>query len=249
MVDKVLLVTGGSRGIGRSIALLAAQRGWSVGVNYTAGADAAEEVLARIKGAGGRGAAIQGDVSRENDVIRMFDEITAQLGAPTGLVNNAGINLPRANIVDMTAERMMRIFSVNTVGAYLCAREAARRMSKSRGGQGGSIVNISSVAARMGSPNEYVDYAGSKAAVDAMTIGLSKELGPEGIRVNAVRPGLTDTDIHQAAGDPERIARTASSIPLGRAGSPDEVAQAAVWLLGDDASYVTGALLDAGGGR
>mgnify|MGYP001212114424 CR=1 FL=1 len=249
MVDKVLLVTGGSRGIGRSIALLAARHGWAVGVNYTAGAEAAGAVVSRVRENGGRAIAIQGDVSREDDVIRLFDETTAQLGVPTGLANNAGINLPRANIVDMTAERMMRIFSVNTFGAYLCAREAARRMSKSRGGQGGSIVNISSVAARMGSPNEYVDYAGSKAAVDAMTIGLSKELGPEGIRVNAVRPGLTDTDIHEAAGDPGRIARTASAIPLGRAGSPDEVAQAAVWLLGDDASYVTGALLDAGGGR
>lgn len=249
MADKVVLVTGAGRGIGRSIALGAARRGWSVAINYASDAKAAAEVVSQIQEGGGRAVSLQGDVSHENDVIRIFDEASKALGPLNGLVNNAGINLPRSDFVDMTVERMQRIFSVNILGPYICAREAARRLAKSRGGAGGAIVNISSVAARIGSPNEYVDYAGSKAAIDTMTIGLSKELGWEGIRVNAVRPGLIDTEIHQAAGDPDRIARTARAIPLGRAGSPDEVANAAVWLLSDEASYVTGALLDVGGGR
>lgn len=249
MTKKVVLVTGGSRGIGRSIALMAGSEGWAVGVNYTSDSKAADEVVAKIKADGGDAISVKAEVSKEADVIAMFDEVTNKLGALTGYVGNAGINLPRSNLVDMTAERMTRIFSVNTIGAYICVREAARRMAVSQGGKGGVIVNVSSVAARIGSPNEYVDYAGSKAAIDAMTLGLSKELGPEGIRVNAVRPGLIETEIHVAAGDPDRIARSASAIPLGRAGSPDEVAQAVVWLLSDKASYVNGALVDVGGGR
>lgn len=220
-----------------------------MGVNYTSDARIADEVVAKIETAGGKAFAVKAEVSNEADVIAMFDEVTNRLGALSGYVGNAGINLPKSNLVDMTAERMTRIFSVNAIGAYLCVREAARRMAVSKGSKGGVIVNVSSVAARIGSPNEYVDYAGSKAAVDAMTLGLSKELGPDGIRVNAVRPGLIETEIHVAAGDPDRISRTASAIPLGRAGSPDEVAQAVIWLLSDKASYVNWALVDVGGGR
>lgn len=249
MKHHVLLVTGGSRGIGRSIAILAGANGWSVGVNYASDQAAAERVVADIETHGGRAMAVKADVSREGEVIAMFDAVTSRLGLLSGFVGNAGINLPRADLVDMTGERMARIFSVNVLGAYLCVREAARRMATSRGGHGGSIVNVSSVAARLGSPNEYVDYAGSKAAVDAMTIGLSKELAPEGIRVNAVRPGLIETEIHIAAGDPDRVARSGAAIPLGRAGSPDEVAEAVLWLLSEKASYVNGALVDVAGGR
>lgn len=249
MSDKVLLVTGASRGIGRSIALLAAKDGWAVGVNYASDRGSAEGVVAEIEAAGGRAVAVQSDVSKEAEVIALFDAVAKALGPLRGFVGNAGINLPRADLVDMTAERMARIVEVNLLGAYLCNREAARMMSTVKGGQGGSIVNISSVAARLGSPNEYVDYAGTKGGIDTMTLGLCKELGPVGIRVNAIRPGLIETDIHVAAGDPDRVARASASIPLGRAGRPDEVAEAAVWLLSEKASYVSGAILDVGGGR
>jgi len=249
MSDKVLLVTGASRGIGRAIALLAARDGWDVGVNYATGRAAAEAVVAEIEAAGGRAIAVAADVSDEAAVIAMFDEVSARLGPVTGFVANSGINLPKADLVDMTIERMARIFEVNLLGAYLCTREAARRMSRKRGGAGGAIVEISSLASQYGTPNEYVDYAGSKGGIDSMVIGLSKELGPSGIRINAVRPGLIETDIHVAAGDPDRIARVSASIPLGRAGTPEEVAEAVVWLLSEKASYVSGAFLNVGGGR
>jgi NAD(P)-dependent dehydrogenase (short-subunit alcohol dehydrogenase family) len=199
--------------------------------------------------AGGHARVLRGDVASEADVVAMFDALESAYGRIDALVNNAGIVAPGSQVADMSAERLKRMFDVNVYGAFLCAREAARRMSKDRGGDGGSIVNVSSAAARLGSPNEYVDYASSKGAVDTMTIGLARELGPQGVRVNAVRPGLIDTEIHASGGRPDRAAVLGAQTPLGRPGSADEVAQTIVWLLSDAASYVTGALLDVSGGR
>jgi NAD(P)-dependent dehydrogenase (short-subunit alcohol dehydrogenase family) len=248
-MSKVLLITGGSRGIGRAIALLAAKRGWSVGINYREDIHAADAVVAAISKAGGRTVALKGDVSVEADVIAMFDAAAHALGPLGGVVVNAGVIAPTARLIDMTAHRMRRLFEVNVLGAYLTAREATRRMAESAGGSGGSIVLISSAAARLGSPGLYVDYAGSKGAIDTLTIGLSKELGPEGIRVNAIRPGMIDTDIHASGGEPDRAHTIGRTTPLGRPGTADEIAEAAVWLLSDAASYVTGAILDVTGGR
>src|SRR3954447_7053256 len=248
-MSKVVLITGASRGIGRAAARLAGRRGWSVGVNYAGDAEAAPAAEAEVEAAGGRALAVRGDVSVEAEVIAMFDAAQRAFGPLDGFVNNAGVLGPSMPLADMDAERMKRIFDVNVYGAYLCAREAARRLSISRGGRGGSIVNISSAAARLGSPLEYVDYAGSKGAIDTMTIGLAKELGPEGVRVNAIRPGLIETDIHASGGRPDRAATLGVTTPMGRAGMADEVAEAVVWLLGDAASYVSGAILDVSGGR
>ncbi len=248
-MTKTVLITGASRGIGREAAILAGRRGWSVGVNFAGNADAAAKTVADVVAAGGRAIAIKGDVAIEADVIAMFDAVEKAFGKLDGFVNNAGIVAPGMKLAEMTAARMKRLFEVNVLGAYLCAREAARRMSTSRGGRGGAIVNISSAAARMGSPGEYVDYAGSKGAIDTLTIGLSKELAPEGIRVNAVRPGVIETEIHASGGEPGRAARVGATTPMGRAGRPEEIAEAIVWLLGDDSSYVAGALLDVSGGR
>lgn len=246
---KHILITGGSRGIGRAVAVMAGRRGWSVGVNYAGNEKAAQNTVQAVQAAGGRAIAIRGDVASEADVIAMFDASEKAFGKLDGLVNNAGIVGPTADLADMPLERLKRMFDTNVLGSVLCAREAARRLSTRRGGKGGSIVNLSSVAAKLGSPNLFVDYATSKGAIDTLTLGLSKELGPEGIRVNAVRPGIIETEIHASAGEPDRAARVGKTVPLGRAGSADEVAEAIIWLLEDASSYVSGALLDVAGGR
>jgi NAD(P)-dependent dehydrogenase (short-subunit alcohol dehydrogenase family) len=248
-MSKTILVTGGSRGIGRAICLLAAQRGWSVGVNYAQDKAAADAVVAAAQRDGVKALAIPGDVTKESDVIGMFEQATKTLGPLDGVVVNAGIVAPAARLVDMSVERMRRIFEVNVLGAYVTAREAARRMMTSLGGKGGSIVLMSSAAARLGSPDLYVDYAGSKGAIDTLTLGLSKELGRDGVRVNAIRPGLIETDIHASGGEPDRAYRLGATAPMGRPGTPDEIAEAAIWLLSDASSYATGAILDVTGGR
>lgn len=244
-----VLITGASRGIGRATALLAAQRGWSVAINYRNDAPAAAEVAAEAQRRGARATTIRGDVSVEADVVAMFGQAQADLGRLSGVVINAGIVAPAMPLADMSAQRMERVFRVNVLGAYLCAREAARALSRRRGGNGGSVVLVSSIAARLGAPGEYVDYAGSKAAVDTLALGLARELGADGVRVNAVRPGLIETRIHADSGDPDRARKLGSATPLGRAGRPEEVAEAIVWLLSDAASYVTGAVLDVSAGR
>ncbi|MDE1182757.1 SDR family oxidoreductase [Paraburkholderia sp.] len=248
-MSKVVLITGASRGIGRATARLLGAQGWAVGVNYATNQAAARETVDEVERAGGRAVAIKGNVADEKSVIKMFDTVENALGKIDGFVNNAGIVAASMPLAEMDAARLKRMFDINVYGAYLCAREAARRMSTDRGGAGGSIVNVSSAASRLGSPNEYVDYAGSKGAVDTMTIGLAKELGPRGIRVNAVRPGLIETEIHASGGQPDRAARLGSQTPLGRPGHAKEVAEAIVWLLSDAASYVNGTLLDVSGGR
>ena len=246
---KTILVTGGTRGIGRAAALKCARKGWSVALNYLSNQPAAEETAREVRAAGGHAITLQGDVAEEADVITMFGAAESRLGRLDGVVINAGIVAPSLQLADMESARLKRMFDVNVYGAYLCARESARRLSKDRGGGGGAIVLISSAASRLGSPFEYVDYAGSKAAIDTLTIGLAKELGQQGVRVNAVRPGLIETDIHASGGQPDRARRIGATTPMGRAGRPEEVAEAIVWLLDDGASYTTGALLDVAGGR
>jgi NAD(P)-dependent dehydrogenase (short-subunit alcohol dehydrogenase family) len=242
-----VLITGASRGIGRASALLCGARGWSVAINYVRDADAARATALEVEAAGGRAFPIQGDVSIESDVLSLFDTAERQFGRLDGVVVNSGIVAPPLPLAEMSAERLKRIFDVNVYGAYLCAREAARRLSS--GQSGGSIVLVSSAATRLGSPFEYVDYAGSKAPMDTLAIGLSKELGPKGIRVNAVRPGLIVTDIHASAGQPDRAQRLGAATPIGRPGRAEEVAEAIVWLLSEASSYVSGAILDVAGGR
>jgi NAD(P)-dependent dehydrogenase (short-subunit alcohol dehydrogenase family) len=246
---KTILVTGGTRGIGRATALKCARKGWSVALNYLSNQSAAEEAAREVRAAGGHAITLQGDVAVEADVISMFGAAESRLSRLDGVVINAGIVAPSLQLADMDSARLKRMFDVNVYGAYLCARESARRLSKDRGGGGGAIVLISSAASRLGSPFEYVDYAGSKAAIDTLTIGLAKELGQQGVRVNAVRPGLIDTDIHASGGQPDRARRIGATTPMGRAGRPEEVAEAIVWLLDDGASYTTGAILDVAGGR
>jgi NAD(P)-dependent dehydrogenase (short-subunit alcohol dehydrogenase family) len=245
----VLMVTGGGRGIGAATARLAAERGYAVCVNYLRDAAAAQAVVDGIRAAGGKAIAVGGDVSSEQDVVALFRESDRQLGPLAALVNNAGIVARMSRVEAMDAARLQRMFATNVIGAFLCAREAIRRLSTRHGGKGGAIVNISSGAARLGSPGEWVDYAASKGAIDTMTLGLAKELAEDGIRVNCVRPGFVHTDIHAAGGEPNRIERLRDSIPMKRGGEPEEVARAVLWLLSEEASYSTGAILDVTGGR
>jgi NAD(P)-dependent dehydrogenase (short-subunit alcohol dehydrogenase family) len=246
---KVVLITGGSRGIGAATARLAARRGYTVCISYRRNQPAAEALVAEVVAQGGRALAFAADVGDEREVVRLFEQVDAQAGPLAALVNNAGVLEQQMRVDQIDAARLQRIFMTNVVGPFLCAREAVRRMSARYGGAGGAIVNVSSGAARLGAPNEYVDYAASKGAIDTFTIGLAKEVAAEGIRVNAVRPGVIYTEIHASGGEPGRVERVGPAVPIGRGGQPDEVAHAILWLLSDEASYVTGACLDVAGGR
>jgi NAD(P)-dependent dehydrogenase (short-subunit alcohol dehydrogenase family) len=242
------LITGGSRGIGAAVAKLAASKGHDVCINYMSNSDAAEQVVADCKAHGVNAIAVQGDMGNEADILRMFEAVD-QMGPLAGLVNNAGHVGQSDRVENITAERLNRMFAVHLTGSFLCAREAIKRMSTEHGGKGGAIVNLSSAAAYLGSPNMYVDYAAAKAGVDIFTKGLALEVAGEGIRVNAIRPGLIDTEIHASGGELNRVERLGHTVPMGRAGTAEEVAQAIVWLLSEDASYVTGDCLNVGGGR
>ena len=248
-MSKVLLITGGSRGIGAATALLAASQGYAVAVNYTANSLAADEVVRQIRAGGGTAITVQADVAIESDVLTMFKKVDARLGRLTALVNNAGVVDVASRVDAMSLERLQRMFAINVFGSFLCAREAVKRMSTRYEGPGGSIVNVSSAAARLGAPGQYVDYAAAKGAMDTFTIGLAKEVALEGIRVNAVRPGIIDTEIHASGGLPHRARDLAPQVPMQRAGTALEVAEAIVWLLGENSSYTTGSLLDVTGGR
>ena len=248
-VDPIVLITGGSRGIGAATALLAAQRGFAVALSYASNARAAQEVVRHIEAEGGRALAVQADVGDEAQVLAMFREVDEKLGRLSALVNNAGVVDVQARLDQMSVARLERMMRVNVVGSFICAREAVRRMSTRHGGAGGVIVNLSSAAARLGSPDQYIDYAASKGAIDTLTIGLAKEVAEEGIRVNGVRPGLIDTEIHASGGMPQRAFELAHTVPMKRVGSAQEIANAIVWLLSPQASYVTGATIDVSGGR
>jgi NAD(P)-dependent dehydrogenase (short-subunit alcohol dehydrogenase family) len=247
--ERSVIVTGGSRGIGAAVALRCAEAGWAVAVNYARDAAAAQAVVERIRAAGGVALALPGDVADEAQVLHLFEQADAQLPPLHGLVNNAGVvDLP-ARVDTMSAARIQRMFAINVFGSFYCAREAVKRLSTKHGRRGGAIVNLGSAAARLGSPGQYVDYAAAKGAIDTFTLGLAREVAAEGIRVNAVRPGIIETDIHASGGIPDRAAQLAPQVPMQRAGSADEVARAIVWLLSDQASYTTGAILDVTGGR
>jgi NAD(P)-dependent dehydrogenase (short-subunit alcohol dehydrogenase family) len=257
-MNKILLVTGGSRGIGAAAALRAAHAGWDVAVNYARDAAAAEAVAAQVRALGRRALTVHADVADEAELLAMFAAVDRGLGVLGGLVNNAGIVDVAQRVDEMSAQRLQRMFAVNVLGSMLCAREAVRRMSTRHGGgpwaaagggRGGVIVNLSSAAARLGAPGQYVDYAAAKGAIDSFTLGLAREVAAEGVRVNAVRPGIIDTEIHASGGQPERVQQMAPLVPMRRAGSADEVAAAIAWLLSDDASYTTGAVIDVTGGR
>lgn len=248
-MSRVLLVTGGGRGIGAATCLLAAGRGYAVAVNYHANSLAADEVVRQIRAAGGRAIAVQGDVADEAQVLRLFEQVDAKLGRLDALVNNAGVVDVAQRVDEMSVARWQRMFNTNVIGSMVCAREAVRRMSTRFGGSGGAIVNVSSVAARLGSAGQYVDYAASKAAIDTFTLGLAHEVATEGVRVNAVRPGIIDTEIHASGGQPDRAQRLSHLVPMKRPGTAQEIAAAIVWLLSDEASYTTGAVLDVSGGR
>lgn len=246
---RILLVTGGSRGIGAAVCRLGAAAGYRVAVNYVANRQAAERVVADIGTAGGEAFAVQGDVGSEADVLAMFEAVDRRCGKLDALVNNAGVVDRKARFDEIDGARLERLLRVNVAGAFLCAREAVRRMSTRHGGNGGSIVNISSVAAKLGSPGWYVDYAATKGAIDTMTKGLALEVAAEGIRVNGVRPGIIDTDIHASGGEPDRVAEVRDGLPMKREGKAEEVARAVLWLLSDEASYATGTTIDISGGR
>lgn len=248
-MKKVIVVTGGSRGIGAATAQLAAERGYAVCVNYRRNRKAADSVVRAIERTGGQAMAVAADISSESDVIRLFEAVDKTFGRITALVNNAGILEPQMRLENMDAARLNRVFATNITGYFMCAREAVRRMSTGHGGTGGAIVNVSSGAARLGSPGEYIDYAASKGAIDTMTIGLAKEVATEGIRVNAVRPAFIYTDIHTSGGEPERVDRVKEFVPMKRGGRAIEVAYAILWLLSDEASYSTGAIIDVTGGK
>jgi NAD(P)-dependent dehydrogenase (short-subunit alcohol dehydrogenase family) len=253
-MKQVLLVTGGGRGIGAATALLAGQRGYAVAVNYTADAASAASVVERIRADGGQALAVQADVSDETQVLAMFARIDQELGAITALVNNAGVVDSTQRVDEQSMARWQRMFAINVFGTLLCSREAVKRMSTKHGstyggGKGGAIVNVSSVAAQIGGAGQYVDYAAAKGAVDVFTLGLAREVATESIRVNAVRPGVIDTDIHASGGQPDRAQRMAAMIPMQRPGTAQEIAQAILWLLSDEASYATGTVLDVSGGR
>jgi NAD(P)-dependent dehydrogenase (short-subunit alcohol dehydrogenase family) len=248
-MKKTVLITGGGRGIGAACARLAAEQGYQVCINYRNDHATASAVVRAIEEAGGAALAIRADVAQESEVERLFGQVDARFGRLDALVKNAAVLAPQMRVEQMDAARIGRILATNVIGSFLCAREAVRRMSTRHGGQGGAIVNVSSRAAVLGAAGEYVDYAASKAALDALTIGLSKEVGGEGIRVNGVRPGLIDTTMHADGGEPGRVERLRSSVPLGRGGEPEEVARAVLWLLSDAASYTTGSFIEVSGGR
>jgi NAD(P)-dependent dehydrogenase (short-subunit alcohol dehydrogenase family) len=248
VTDRVVVITGASRGIGRAAAIAAAERGFRVVVGYASNQAAADEVVTQIERKNGKAIAVQCDVAHEKDILALF-KAADELGMLGALVNNAGIVGPSVRVEDMSAERIQRMMAVNVTGSILCAREAVKRMSTRRGGKGGVIVNISSVASRLGSANTYVDYAASKGAVDTFTVGLGHEVAAEGIRVAAIRPGLIDTEIHASGGEPDRAHRLAPMVPMKRVGTAQEIANAIVWLISDEASYVTSAILDVSGGR
>jgi NAD(P)-dependent dehydrogenase (short-subunit alcohol dehydrogenase family) len=244
-----MLITGGSRGIGAATALAAAQAGYAVAVNYQSNSLAADEVVRTIRDSGGQAIALQADVSREDEILAMFARIDAKWGPLAALVNNAGVVDVSSRVDGMSVARLSRMLNTHVLGSFVCAREAVLRMSTRHGGSGGAIVNLSSAASKLGSPGQYVDYAACKGAIDTFTIGLAKEVAAEGIRVNAVRPGIIETDIHASGGEPDRAQRLAPQVPMQRPGSAQEVANAILWLLSSEASYCTGALLDVGGGR
>jgi NAD(P)-dependent dehydrogenase (short-subunit alcohol dehydrogenase family) len=246
---KVVLVTGASRGIGAATAILAGKQGWAVAVNYVANSVAADAVVRHIVAAGGTAIAVQADVAVQADIVRLFATVDEKLGRLDALVNNAGVVDMPARVDGMSVERLERMWTTNITSSFVCAGEAVKRMSTKYGGQGGAIVNLSSAAARLGSPGQYVDYAASKAAIDTFTIGLAKEVAAEGIRVNAVRPGVIDTEIHASGGLPDRVAQLASQLPMQRAGTAHEVAEAIVWLMSETSSYTTGSIVDVTGGR
>ena len=248
-MDKVILITGGSRGIGKATAIKAAEKGYAVCINYKSNKDAADEVVNAIVNAGGKAIAVQADIAIEEAVIKLFKTVDDRLGTITALVNNAGILETQSLVVNMSAERFERVFATNVLGTFLCAKEAVKRMSLQNGGNGGAIVNVSSKASTHGGPFEYVDYASSKGAVDTFTMGLAKEVAADGIRVNGVRPGVIYTDIHASGGEAGRVDRIAPTVPMKRGGQPEEVANTILWLLSDEASYITGVLVDVTGGR